>query len=559
MVFTVRSARHGLAMLATFAVVAAVSTAPAQADDGPITTLAGTTAGVAGDGGPATQAQLSGPRAAALAPDGRLLIADAANNRVRLVGSDGTINTVAQVAPRQGPNPATQLDGAPTGVAFTPGGISLVSDGVGGYVGRINTPPGGPATVTPLIGTRESPGFAGDGGPSNVARLNQPTGLFVASDGTIYIADTGNNRIRKVTPAGIISTVAGSSGAGFSGDGGAATAATLNGPRGVALGADGALLIADTGNNRIRRVAVDGTISTVAGGGATGFDGDGLPATLAKITSPASVTPLRLGGFVITDTGNNRIRRVTPLGTIFTIAGSDPGLAGDGGPASAARLSAPQSVAITPSGGFLVADTGNSRIRLLASDGVLPNPIPGRTLRIAKSSGFVQALVPGRAASLPIREPDLTVLGTQADAEKGTVLVQTGTDQGTIRNAEISEGKFSITQPSGPGTTMFKLTAAMNGCRRLEGGLTAGAAKVKPKKKRKRRSRKIFIHADAGTDTGGRYADAAVRGTSWTIQDYCTQTRVTVRTGLVAVRDRVKGKTVLVPAGQHYTARRPKS
>ena len=542
----------------------------ALAADGPITTVAGTTAGFAGDGGPATQAQLSGSRGVAVAPDGRILIADSANLRVRQVAAGGVITTIAQPAIVPPPTfgaPVSALSGAPVGVAYDPAGLPLVSDNGGDFVARISGPNN---TLTVIAGTRDAAGFAGDGGPANAARLNAPTGLAVGPDGSIYIADTGNDRIRRVSPGGVISTFAGSASSGFAGDGGPAQQAALNGPRGVAVGLDGSVLIADTGNNRIRQVAPSGVITTVAGTGSVGFDGDGLPALSARVSGPASVTALRLGGFVFTDTGNDRIRRVTPLGTVFTISGGARGLAGDTGPASAGLLSGPEGIVATPSGGFLVADTGNSRVRSLVSDGVLPGPIPGRTLRISKSSGFVRAVVAGRAGgSLPLREPDLVLLGTRANAEKGEVQVETGTMENTIRTANVSGGEFAIEQPGGPVETTFRLSAAMNGCRRGEGGPTSGdasrseqraaaAAAKKAKKKRKRRSRKIFVRSNGGHRTSGRYADAVVRGTQWTIQDFCTNSRVTVREGVVAVTDRVRGKTILVTAGNRYIARQRK-
>ena len=574
---------------ATTALLAGTGAELARAADGPVDTVAGTTPGFAGDGGPATQARLNGPRGVAVAPDGRILIADSANLRVRQVAPTGVITTIAAPTPTQqptfGPPIPPGLSGAPVGVAYDAAGLPVLSDNGGDFVARVT---GANNLLTIIAGTRDIAGFAGDGGPATAARLDAPTGLAAGPDGSVYIADTGNDRIRRVSPAGVITTFAGSGQSGFAGDAGPATEAALNGPRGVAVGLDGSVLIADTGNHRIRQVAPNGVITTVAGIGAAGFDGDGLPAASARVNAPTSVTPLRLGGFVFTDTGNDRIRRVTPLGTVFTIAGGARGLAGDTGPASTALFSQPESIVATPTGGFLLTDTGNSRIRSLASDGVLPGPIPGRTLRISRSSGFVKAVVAGRTGgSLPLREPDLVLLGTRANAEKGEVQVETGTMENGIRTATVSGGEFAIEQPAGPVETTFRLSSAMNGCRRGEGGPTSGdaagslgsplrgagrsrmartnrtesrptafaAATKQAKRKRKRRSRKIFVRSDGGHRTTGRYADAVVRGTQWTIQDFCTNSRVTVREGSVAVTDRVQGRTVLVTAGNRYIAR----
>lgn len=568
-----RARRAGIACAALLAATPATTLAA----DGQITTLAGTTAGAAGDGGPATQAQINGPRGVARAADGRLLIADTENQRVRQVGTDGTMSTLA-VVPTTPPvgvaASSVGLSGRPGGVAFDVAGQPLVVDTIGHYVGRI----GPNNVVTVIAGTRGSAGSDGDGGPATSARLNAPTGIAVAADGTILIADTGNSRIRRIGTNGVISTVAGGGTPGFSGDGGQATQAGLNGPQGVAFGLDGTLLIADTGNHRIRRVGTDGVIATIAGGATPGFGGDGGPATAATLNAPTGVAPLRLGGLVISDTGNDRLRRITPLGTIFTIAGGTKGLAGDGGPASAAQLSAPRAIVPNGNGGFIVADAGNSRIRGLDSDGALPGPVPGRTLRLSPATGFSTATPLGLiGAARPIREPDLVQLGSRINTEKGGVTVETGTPSNGVRTATVSSGQFAIEQPSGPAETVFQLTAPMNGCRATEGGggsgsaanRTAGratrsssltataarAAKTKKKVKRKRRSRKIFVQSNGGHRTKSRYADAIVRGTKWTVTDYCTSTRVSVSEGLVEVHDNAKGKTVFVPAGDRYIAR----
>ncbi|MBO9532278.1 MAG: hypothetical protein J7513_04800 [Solirubrobacteraceae bacterium] len=544
------------------AIAAAFAGAPvgAVAADGPISTLAGTTAGNAGDGGPAAAAQLNQPRGLARAADGRLLIADTANGSVREVGTDGIIRTVVDSSVfRQ----VTQLSGAPVAVAYeTTGDTILVLDRVGHYLARVTRAPNANAlaTVTPIAGTRDTPGNTGDGGPATAARLNGPTTFLRLADGAILIADTGNNRIRRVVPGGTITAWAGTGESGAGGDGGPATDARLNAPTGLALMLDGSVLIADTGNNRIRRVTPSGTITTVAGTGTAGFSNDGSPATTALLSAPTGVAPLGTNGaFLVADTGNSRLRRVTPLGTIFTISGGAAGLAGDGGPASGGQLSGPTALLATPSGGFLVADSGNSRIRQLASDGALPGPAPGRSLRISPISGSVRALLAGRAG-VTLREPDLIQLGSRTDTEAGQATIETATAAGTVRTATVSGGEFATEQPRGPVETVFKLTASLNGCRASEGGpVLAGAAKAgakKPKKKRKRRARKIFVQSDGGHRTNGRYADAVVRGTKWSVQDFCTSTRVTVFEGAVEVRDRVKKKRVLIPAGKRYVARR---
>ena len=193
----------------------------------------------------------------------------------------------------------------------------------------------------------------GDGGPATDAELFNPIAVAVTADGGFLIADSDNNLVRRVSPAGTITTVAGASPGGFSGDGGPATAAQLNLPQSVATTADGGFLIADSNNNRVRRVSPAGTITTVAGTGTVGFSGDGGPAIAAQLFAPGGVVATADGGFLIADSLNNRVRRVSVAGTITTVAGDGTeGSSGDSGLATAAQLQEPQGVAPTADGGF---------------------------------------------------------------------------------------------------------------------------------------------------------------------------------------------------------------
>jgi sugar lactone lactonase YvrE len=178
------------------------------------------------------------------------------------------------------------------------------------------------------------------------------------ADGRILVADTSNHRIRRVELDGTITTVAGTGIGGFSGDGGPATIARLRFPSGVAALPDGRILIADTENHRIRRVELDGTITTIAGSGASGSSGDGGPAAIAAFQFPRGVAALSDGRVLIADTGNHRIRRIELNGTIFTIAGTGtPNFSGDGGPATIAALNRPEGVAALSDGRVLIVDT----------------------------------------------------------------------------------------------------------------------------------------------------------------------------------------------------------
>jgi sugar lactone lactonase YvrE len=281
---------------------------------GVLTRVAGTgTSGSIGDGGTATEAELRRPDAAVTDGTGNIYISDTSNSRIRRVGLDGTITTIA--------------------------GSSLI-------------------------------GFAGDGGPATAARLYYPRGVHVDGNGNLYIADTGNHRIRKVDVNGIITTVAGDGTATFSGDSGPATEAGLNGPTGIFAAADGTLYIADTGNHRVRAVGTDGTITTVAGNGTPGYDGDGGSALTASLDSPRGLFVDIQDDLYIADSGNHRIRRITS-GTITTFAGTgSAGLSGDQGPATAAQLFTPTAVH-GRAGQIYIADSDNDRIRRVGPDGII--------------------------------------------------------------------------------------------------------------------------------------------------------------------------------------------
>jgi sugar lactone lactonase YvrE len=230
--------------------------------------------------------------------------------------------------------------------------------------------------VTRIAGNGRA-GYLGDGGPASSAQLRLesinfgtvgalPPGVAVDNGGNVYVADNGNYRIRKISPNGIITTVAGNGTSGFAGDGGPATSAQLSPVFGLAVDAAGNLLIADSGTNRIRRVTPDGSIATLAGTGDCGLSGDGGSAVSAQICGPAGIAADTAGNLFIADLGNDRIRQISPDGTITTVAGSGPtsptkidGCApsGDGGPAASARLCLPSNVAVDRAGNLFVADT----------------------------------------------------------------------------------------------------------------------------------------------------------------------------------------------------------
>jgi len=280
--------------------------------------------GYSGDGGPAGDAQLTGPRGLAVDAAGNLFIADSGNHAVRKIAANGIITTV---------------------------------------VGNGNR------------------GFSGDGGSAKSARLNTPTALAIDAMGNLYIADTLNHRIRKVNRAGNIVTVAGSGtvssvghgtgGFGFSGDGGPAVSAQLSIPEGVTIDARGNLYIADTGNDRIRMVSTKGTIRTVAGTGKNVYGGDGGPAVRANLYAPVGIAIGPDRNVYFSERYQNTIRMITTRGLIVAVAGRGGvrGDAGDGGRATRAKLNDPQAIAFDDGGKLYVADTGNRRVRVVMPSG----------------------------------------------------------------------------------------------------------------------------------------------------------------------------------------------
>jgi trimeric autotransporter adhesin len=323
-----------------------------DATTGLLTVAAGNgTSGFSGDNGPANTAQLYSPRGVALDSAGNLYIADAGNNRIRKV-SNGVITTVAGSGALgflgdNGPATSASID-IPQSVAVDSAGNLYIAD-TGNH--RIRKVAGG--VITTVAGWGDG-GYGGDDGPATSAKLHAPYGVAVDSGGDIYIADTGNNRIRKVA-SGIITTVAGNGTYGYSDGGGNALNASLGLALGVSVDGAGNLFIADTNNNRIRKVT-NGSISTVAGSGASGFGGDNGPATGAQLMLPQGVATDSSGRLFIADSSNNRIRKVANS-VITTVAGNGTdGYSGDGGLATAAQLHAPLGIAFDPARNVYIAD-----------------------------------------------------------------------------------------------------------------------------------------------------------------------------------------------------------
>ena len=375
-----------------------------------ITTIAGTGEegdedgdGDIGDGGPATAAQLNGPRGVTVGDDDYIYIADTGNNRIHQIGPDGVITTIAGAEDGgDGPAMSPQLS-VPRGVAVDAGGNLYIADTGNNQIHKLDDE--GIVTVAGV-------GGIGDEGPATNARLLEPTGLAIDVDGTIYITDSGNNRVRKVDSEGIITTFAGTGDRGrFEadeiGDGGPATEGKLRGPTGLAFDAEGSLYITDFGNSRIRKVDTEVIITTFAGTGERSFSGDDGPAGVAQFSSPLGFEIDGDGNFYLTDRyyDRNRIRKIDTEGIVTTIAetassggvtvGTDAsvyiteisagrvlklspsgklsiiagsarsGFSGDGGPATEAQLDEPRGIEIDADGNVYVVDSNNGRVRKL--------------------------------------------------------------------------------------------------------------------------------------------------------------------------------------------------
>ena len=251
----------------------------------------------------------------------------------------------------------------PAGMAYDTNGNLFIADSSLHQVVEVSV--GG---VLSIVAGSGAQGFGGDGAAATSALLNEPEGIAVGADGTLFIADTGNRRIRAVSH-GVITTVAGSGARGNGGDGGPASVVTFDRPTALALTANAGLLICDTGNDRVR-LLVNGTMQAFAGSGTQGFAGDGGPATSAQLDSPEGVAVSPDGRVVVADSHNQRLRTVGVDGLIRTVAGTGArGYAGDGGPATAAKLSLPRGVSVTASGAVIFADSNNQRIRMIDAGG----------------------------------------------------------------------------------------------------------------------------------------------------------------------------------------------
>ncbi len=361
-----------------------------------ITAFAGNgTSGFAGDSGAATSATLGGPYSVAVDSTGNVYIADQFNYRIRKV-SNGTITTVAGngtvgFAGDAAAATSAQISSA-LGIALDASGNLFIADTNNNVVRKVTTS----GTISTVVGSNTAPSpYGGDGSAATAGYIFHPSALAFDSFGNYYIADTGNARIRKVTKDGNLYTLAGTSISGYNTDGPDATLIEVNNPQALATDSLGNVYVADTNNHRIRMIRPSGAISTIAGTGTAGFSGDGGPAKLARINNPKGVAVDAAGNVYISDTFNNRIRMVTLDGNIVTIAGSGaPGNSGDDGPALQAQFKFPTGIAVDSARSIYVTDNQNNRVRKLTYVAQPPSVSAGGVIS-ASAFGAFSTIAPG--------------------------------------------------------------------------------------------------------------------------------------------------------------------
>jgi hypothetical protein len=419
-----------------------------------INTIAGNgVAAFSGDGGQATAAELNTPSGVAVDASGNIFIADQYNNRIRKVTPGGVISTVvgngtAGYTGDGGAATAAELD-RPCAITLDKSGNMYIADYINNCVREVTAA----GIISTIAGNGVGGGgLGGDGGPATAATISLPGGVAVDNHGNLYIGQYYNSIIRKVNTSGIISTVAGNGTAGYSGDGGQATAAELNSCSTLWVDTLGNMYISDDLNNRIRKVNTSGIISTIAGNGTAGFSGDGGPATAAELDRSDAVVFDVAGNMYISEENNSRIRKVNPAGIISTYAGNGTaGFSGDGGPATAAELNYPV-ITVDAAGDIFVADRSNNRVRKINSIlgvneisetnnsiNVYPNPSNGSFTIALNGAGYKSMTVydvTGKALFTKLLNEERTINMDMSSYANGIYFAQFVTDNG-IMNKKV--------------------------------------------------------------------------------------------------------------------------
>jgi large repetitive protein len=422
-----------------------------------------------GDNVPATSASIFLPTGVVTDAAGNLYLSDSSNNRIRRV--DGKTGLITTVGGNGTPGfsgdggPATQAEvSVPAGIAIDGAGNLYFADTGNHAIRRIDAFSG---YITTVAGIGNAQGYSGDGFAATSAKLSLPEGIAFDSAHNLYIADTGNNVLRKVNVStGTITTIAGTGTAGYNGDGIVATTAYLNAPWSLSVGTDNSIYFADLSNNRVREIDPLGIITTVAGTGMQGFSGDGSDANKAVLDEPASVIIDPAGDLYIADSGNNRIRKISLAGTIETVAGTGgEEFAGDGGPANLATLYGPYALHMDQAGNLFLTDMFHNRVRKVSASGL---PLTFATLRVGKVSQPPQviALENDGNASLNFAAP--TFSQSALDSHTTSCSVGTALAKGTDCNLGVEfaptmlgnpvNGTLNVNSDAGNAPTVINLS-----------------------------------------------------------------------------------------------------
>ncbi len=441
--------------------------------DGKISVYAGCgDAGYGGDGGPATRAWINNVHGLFADGQGNLYIADSGNNRIRKVDSRGIIRTVAGngTCCFEGdavPATSTPLNN-PSGVFLDDSGRMYIADTDNDRIRRVGTD----GSITTIAGSQR--GYGGDGGAATQAKLHSPTAAIADPQGNVFIADMSNQRVRRVSPEGIIETVAGNGQAAFVEDPDHPLNSSFRNPLGIAISLGGGLFIADSGNSRVRLLTPSlrpadpsrsRALLTYAGNNNFMFSGEGVQAVQAVFNGASRVAFDESGSMFITDTSNNRVRRVAPNGVITTVAGRGPqGSSGDGGPATDALLNRPVGLAVDEAGNIYIAET--TRIRKVDLNGVI-STFAGRGGSCASGNGDGGPAL--KACFSFISDIDLDRAGNMYVADALGSRVRRISPDGTVDTVSVFTG-FPMAVTPGPDGSIYISLQALSLARR-DGGV----------------------------------------------------------------------------------------